>query len=177
MPAIKKPSTGENPTMAVPSMGVFGDFVDNVDVISSSSMSLMACPAKLKGGTKIVAPFVSFCFKGPAPGEEPEQEVQLFSKIITLDNAAFAVNDILIELSATLQHLVDISGGALKPERVRLENMERYLQRAQSAIGQSLDLLETLNGLSVTEAVTPRKAVPSKKVAPLKPKATARKKS
>ncbi|CAO4170377.1 hypothetical protein CLBKND_01581 [Methylorubrum aminovorans] len=117
----------------IPSVTLSGDFFDQVATVPLTQMSLLMAVGQVsEGGAHVLIPFVETKLgRAEREGTEPED---LFSELLTLENAAFLVSDLAGDLRLVCQHLGNIVDGPLRPEPARMEFVRRFLIRAQENV-------------------------------------------
>lgn len=127
-------------------IGISGDFLDGVDLITSTSMTLLICPGRVEHDEReIMVPFVSLGMVGSKQGLNDDGDSEkLFSRLLSLENATYLGCDIIAELSFVLESLVQLSAGPVKPNLVGMYSMKTFLQDAREKIDASLGALEEI---------------------------------
>ncbi|PYE96607.1 hypothetical protein C8J35_1065 [Rhizobium sp. PP-F2F-G38] len=132
---------------SVPKIGLAGDLLHRVDIVKSTTMSLLVSPGSIEDSEQeVLVPFVTLDFKGSGQIEDDEVEDTFFSRILTLDNAAYVASDLMGELNEALAALVGMSQGNMKPEPQRLKAASTFLTTAQDRAADCLRLLAKLSG-------------------------------
>lgn len=129
----------EEPPSDVPSIAVYGDFIDQVAVISRCDISLLLGVGELGDVGAVLVPFVQFKFEGPAQVEAPAET--LLSKFITIDNAAFLIDDLLDDFRNVCEQLGKLAPAELHPESGRIEKTKLHLIQAKAHLEQCMENL------------------------------------
>lgn len=125
----------------IPSVTLSGDFFDRVATVPLTQMSLLMAVGQVgEGGNHVIIPFVETKL-ARAEGEEAEPE-DLFSQLLTLENAAFLVSSLAGDLRLACAHLGNMSSGPLRPEPARIEYVRRFLLRARDNVSACLDEID-----------------------------------
>ncbi|TCP80803.1 hypothetical protein C8J31_11443 [Rhizobium sp. PP-CC-2G-626] len=152
----------------VPKIGLAGDLLHRIDIVKSTTMTLLVAPGSIDGTEQeVLVPFVTLDFKGSGQVEDDDVENVFFSRILTLDNAAYVASDIVGELNEALTALLSISQGKLKPEAQRLKAATTFVKTAHDRAADCLRLLEDLAG-STENTEMPENATPPKSSARVK---------
>ena len=129
----------------IPSVTLSGDFFDQVVTVPLTQMSLLMAVGQVGDeGDHVLIPFVETKLgRTEAEGAEPED---LFSQLLTLENAAFLVSDLAGDLRLACAHLGNMADGPLRPEPARMEYVRRFLVRAQANVSACLAELDGPGG-------------------------------
>ncbi|BAQ49191.1 MULTISPECIES: hypothetical protein [Methylobacterium] len=121
----------------IPTVTLNGDFFDRVATVPYTQMSLLMAVGQLgEGGDHILIPFVETKL-GRAVSEDAEPE-DLFSQLLTLENAAFLISHLAGDMRMACTHLGNMAQGPLRPEPARMEYVRRFLLRAQENVSACL---------------------------------------
>ncbi len=129
----------------IPSVILSGDLFDRVATVPLTQMSLLMAVGQLsEGGDHVLIPFVETKIaRTESESADPED---LFSQLLTLENASFLVSDLAGDLRLACAHLGNMARGTLRPEPARMEYVRRFLIRAQDNVAAclaELDAFET----------------------------------
>ena len=121
----------------IPLVKLSGDFFDRVATVPLTQMSLLIAVGQVsEGGDHVIIPFVETKLaRVEGEGTEPED---LFSQILTLENAAFLVSELAGDLRLVCAHLGNMAKGPLRPEPARTEYLRRFLVQAQENVSACL---------------------------------------
>jgi hypothetical protein len=125
-----------------PTISVYGDFIDHVGIIQTSLMSLLLGVGRLKddADVSVLIPYIEMKLSGAEP-EEGVDSGPLFSQILTLDNAAYVIADLLGDFKLVCENLRSLSNGELRPEPARIEKTRQFILAAQTQLSGCLDEL------------------------------------
>jgi hypothetical protein len=126
-----------------PTITVYGDFIDHVGIIQTSLMSLLLGVGRLKddANVSVLIPYIEMKLSGAEP-EEGIDSGPLFSQILTLDNAAYVIADLLGDFRLVCENLRSLSKGELRPEPARIERTRQFILAAQSQLNDCLAELD-----------------------------------
>lgn len=139
---------GQEPAES-PLVEVYGDFTDQVRLVSHTNMSLLlGFGREVANPVSTILPYVEVKIGGgPATedGSRPEPENMLV-QVLTLENAGFMLANLAADLRISSVHLAGLRQSSMRPERVRIEQT-RYLiaqaaKEAMVAVSQLTHLLD-----------------------------------
>ena len=138
-------------TTELPQVGVFGDFPDQVLTVTRTMMSILISVGKLEAtGEYVLLPYVESKFDGSAWTDDEESgdddgKAALFSEVLTFENAAFWVSNLVWDMRAAAEQLRAASGGETRVEIDRLRVARFYMAlAAQQAITSTKTLHELI---------------------------------
>lgn len=137
----------------LPLLTVFGSFVKDVVVVSTTNSSLLTCMGEIaEGGKEVIVPFVEMSFQGGAAPDDDSVTTEFFAQVVPLENAAFVVSELTEDFHQVCEHLRKMSTGDVKPEPTRLEVVRQYLFEAQKSIESCLVAIKAISDMPVRPA-------------------------
>lgn len=125
----------------IPVVTFRGNAFKEVLAVPTTTMTLIMGVGKLRDGdAPVLVAFMDTAMVGAGRGDDVEVE-QVFSHMVTFENAAFIVASFTRDLRTACEHLADLSQGPLRPEPARLRQAQVFLQ---SAMEDALDGIEQL---------------------------------
>lgn len=138
-PDVHSDGAGELPE--IPAVSVSGNFFENVQAIPFSQLALLMATARCEDEA-VLLPFVEFKLGKADEEKEPED---IFSSIITFENAAFLLMDLSGDLQQVCKNIGSLSTSKLRPEPVRVEYTKRLILKAQEHLAACLVELDQGN--------------------------------
>lgn len=125
----------------VPTITVYGDFFDRVEIIQRTLMSLLLGMGRLTDDkdTSVLIPYIEMKLGGP----EPEDEAS-FSKILTMENVAYVIAEVVGDFTMVCQSLRSLSNGEVRLEPARIELTRNFMLHARTQIDESLNELNKM---------------------------------
>ena len=134
----------ETDTDGLPRIELAGRFLQRVDTITSTTMSLLTTVGTIEGQEKqILVPFVAVNFRG-FKAFDAKQKEDFFEHIIGLENAAFLASDLVDELSSVLGQLAAVSSGNLKAGSDNLGVVLTLLGETRSRLDDCIQQVDVL---------------------------------
>lgn len=128
----------------LPSMTLSGSFLDTLDFVEETSMSLLVSVGELdETQTKVLVPFVALKVHGSKLSDE-SPATPILSATLALEDATYLVSDMSQELANALGELVALNEGPVKIEERRLGLVKQYISEAYSAITRCNDAVRKL---------------------------------
>jgi hypothetical protein len=141
----KSESQGQTPhsDSAEPGISVYGDFPRRVMHISRTLSSLLIAIGRLEDKEKssVLVPYVEIKFGGELEGNEADSDdddESIFSHIVTIDNAAYIIFDMIRDFKIVCEQLSAAASGELKPLRSQIEPVTDYISKARTEIDACL---------------------------------------
>lgn len=138
---------------------LLGQSASNATLVSVTYTSLLMCIGRLgeDATNEVLVPFVEMKFDGPDAADGLKAP-ELFSQVLTLDNAAYVLSDISSDLAQICRQFRSVSSGKTPPEMRRLEATKRFFSEARG-------YLETcISELDAIAASNPEKSRPARTV-------------
>lgn len=142
--------------LKIPTVALRGDFIDGVQVVASTSASLLVSVGRLNegDGETVLVPFVQLNL-GSLEDSDGSAYVR-YSEVLTLDNAFFVLSDLAQELKAVCAEVGAVGQGNLKPEPARLELARKFALSAKLAVEGALEELNRVQPVSPSRIVARR---------------------
>jgi hypothetical protein len=126
-------------------LALLNQHIGGATYISSTYTSLLMCMGLVRGdeANEVLVPFVEMKFKGPER-EDGTGPVELFSQILTLDNAAYVLGDIFSDMATVCRQFRSISSGDTALEMTRLEATKLFLSEAKASLETCIAELDSI---------------------------------
>lgn len=139
------------PETELPGMTLSGSFLENLDFVEESSMSLLVSLGELdETQAKILVPFISLKVHGSKLHEE-EPSASIFEATLSLEDTAYLLSSLSEELAVAVSELAALNKGPVKLEPYRLNLAKEFISDASVAIGHCRAIIE---GLEAVENAT-----------------------
>lgn len=126
----------------IPVVGLRGNAFREVFAVPATTMTLVVGVGELHDGdVPVLVPFMDTAIAGAVPRDNVGVE-QVFSHMVTFENAAFIVASFAKDLRTACEHLADLSQGSLRPEPARLRQAQVFLQSAMEDVLDGIEQLE-----------------------------------
>jgi hypothetical protein len=124
-------------------LALLNQHIGGATVISSTYTSLLMCMGRVGGdeSNEVLVPFVEMKFNGPK--REDGAGSELFSQILTLDNAAYVLGDVFDDLATVCRQFRSVGSGAAL-EMTRLEATKRFLSEAKVSLEACIADLDSI---------------------------------
>ena len=152
---------GEAEELEIPNLSLFGEFPDQVVVIPRTNATLLMSIGSIDEQKRsVVVPYIELIFAGFRQGtinqgkEEEELLEELFSQVVSLENAIWMLSDMASDIRAACLRLrTVVNPGAL--ENVRLKLARDYAERLRQQAEFTVALLDEINKTSNIADVDP----------------------
>lgn len=121
---------------------VYGPTARGGSTAESISLTLVVGTGETKNGETVLVPYVECDFIGSQGVDE--QEPQTVSVVLTIDNAAFAIEEFATEFRELMRPLASLNKGDLRIPRERITYIIESLGRASTELASATEAFRNM---------------------------------